>query len=311
MEGKDNPKAGHRFSASFKTGAIALAFLIIGYQVALFVGASARERIVANRDNPDTVFVYVRPEAEESGPGSVESGKDRRTGNPARHATSKEDAVRRSVHSPAADKIYRKVSPRRYESFRFNPNTATVDELMRLGFSEKQALSIDSYRKKGGKFRRSDDFSRSYVVSDTLFERLRPYIDIPLLDLNSADSSAFDALPGIGPYFAAKMVEYRRILHGYSYPEQLMEIRHFDEEKYDSVKDLVTVGEHPPYPLWTLPEDSLRRHPYITDSEARGIVLFRENSPRGEWSVDALSRAGVLVGEDARRLLRCRIASPD
>ena len=78
--------------------------------------------------------------------------------------------IRHSRHSAAAQSIRRANSPRRYESFKFNPNTVSVDDLMRLGFSEKQAQSIDNYRRKGGRFRRKSDFARSYVVADS-FDR--------------------------------------------------------------------------------------------------------------------------------------------
>ena len=44
--------------SSFKTGAIALAFLVLGFELALFVHRAAESRIVANRDRPDTVYVY-------------------------------------------------------------------------------------------------------------------------------------------------------------------------------------------------------------------------------------------------------------
>ena len=73
------------------------------------------------------------------------------------------------------------------------------------------------YRNKGGKFRRKSDFARSFVVSDSIYKRLEPYIDIPLIDLNLADSAAFDSLPGIGGWFASKMLAYRKELGGYSY----------------------------------------------------------------------------------------------
>ena len=106
------------------------------------------------------------------------------------------------------------------------------------------------------------------------------------------------------------MVAYRRQLGGYSYPEQLMDLYRFDQEKYDGLKDLISVGPSAPYPLWTLPEDSLRLHPYIGPHAAHGIVLFRDNNPREAWTVDALSRAGILRPEDASRLALCRLAAP-
>ena len=177
----------------------------------------------------------------------------------------------------------------------------------------KQAQSIDNYRKKGGKFRRKGDFAKSYVVADSVFKRLEKFIDIPLVDLNLADSAAFDALPGIGGWFASKMIEHRKALGGYSYKEQLMDIYRFDQEKYDALSDLVTVSADnvTPYPLWTLPADSLRLHPYIKDSEtAHAIVLFRENNPTGQLTVASLVSAGIISSENAQKLIKCAIASP-
>ena len=199
------------------------------------------------------------------------------------------------------------------ESFRFDPNTADEDTFCRLGFSPKQARSIISYRQKGGRFRRKEDFARSYVVSDSIYRRLEPYIDIPLIDLNLADSAALDALPGIGGWFALKIMEHRERLKGYSYKEQLMDIWKFDSQKYDALADLVAVNPENiiPYPLWTYPADSLRKHPYIRNYEtARAIVLYRETTPQTEWSVEKLSAAGILSESAAEKLSRCVIASP-
>ena len=191
-------------------------------------------------------------------------------------------------------------------------NTVSLEDLMRLGFSEKQARAIDNYRQKGGRFRRPSDFAKSFVVSDSVFKRLEKYIDIPRTDINRADSAAFDALPGIGPYFAAKMVEYRARLGGYSYPEQLMDIYHFDREKYDGLSDLICCSRpREPFRIWSLPEDSLRLHPYIrTRQAAHSIVLLREHTPREQWTLETIAGAGILPEEDASRLLRCVVAAP-
>ena len=64
-EGKKKSKKADGLSASFTTGAIALVFLILGYQVALFVHKAAVTRMAANRDHPDTVYVIDRALAEE------------------------------------------------------------------------------------------------------------------------------------------------------------------------------------------------------------------------------------------------------
>ena len=218
--------------------------------------------------------------------------------------------VRRNSNHSSYVESYRQAT-RRVESFRFNPNTVSVEDLIRLGFSEKQAQSIDNYRAKGGRFRRKADFAKSFVVADSVYRRLERYIDIPRLDLNRADSAALDELPGIGPWFAKRILEYRAELGGYSFPEQLLDIYHFDREKYDALSDLVFCSPPAPYPLWSLPADSLRLHPYIRSRQAaRSIVLFRDNTPRDGWTVEALGAAGILPPEDASRLARCLIAPP-
>ena len=294
-EGKRQKTPRH----SFTVGAVALVFLILGYQVALFVHKAAVTRVVADRDRPDTVFIVDRALAKEVLSDTVTD------------STEKSFVVRKqSSHAPEAMRIREKAAPRRVESFRFNPNTVTLEELVRLGFSERQAESILNYRAKGGRYRRPSDFAKSYVVADSVYKRLEPFIDIPRIDINKADSATFETLPGIGPYFASKMVSYRKTLGGYSKPEQLLEIYHFDQEKYDGLKDLITCSPPVPYPIWTLPESDLARHPYLSKAEAHSIVLYRTHQPQDTWTLEGLNRAGILSEEHYRLLSRCVLAKP-
>lgn len=279
-------------------GVIAIVFLVIGYQCATFVHHAAVLMIESKRDHPDTVFVYAQ--------------------QPHCDSTEINTPVRKNMerrnysHSPKVETVRRKLPQNKVESFTFNPNTVSVDELCRLGFSLKQAQTIDSYRKKGGHYSRKEDFAASFVVSDSIYRRLEDYIQIPLVDLNKADSAAFDSLPGIGPWFVSKILEHRRKLGSYSYKEQLMDIWKFDKDKFDALSDLITVSEEAviPYPLWELPADSLRQHPYIGNHAAAAIVLFRDNNPRERWTMDDLIKAGILPPEDAERLSRCLIRKP-
>lgn len=299
-------KKENRVSRSYVIGVIALVFMIIGYQTALFVHKAAVAVIVSNRDSPDTVYVMDKGLAETV---MGRSGGEANVGVP--DNTEKVVIKMEAEHAPEARRIA--AGGRQAQLFRFDPNTVSVEELQLLGFSSKQAVSIDNYRKKGGRFRRKSDFAKSFVVSDDMYGRLEPFIDIPLLDLNLADSAAFDALPGIGGYFAAKMVAYRAELGGsYSYKEQLMDIYHFDSDRFEALQDLVSVSPENirPYPLWTLPEDSLRLHPYIGSYGAHGIVVFRENNPPENWTVGALSSAGILKPDLADKLARCVIETP-
>ena len=186
--------------ASFVVGSIALVFLIIGYQTALFVHSAAVVGIASHRDDPDTVFLVAAPEAVDA----VQDSKVSAAASTYPAAASKVPGaseqkafsqVRRSsgAKTPVGEAVRQNIPRRKVESFRFNPNTVSDEDLQRLGFSPKQAASIVNYRNKGGRFRRKSDFAKSFVVSDSVFKRLEPFIDIPLVDLNLADSAAFDA----------------------------------------------------------------------------------------------------------------------
>lgn len=323
-EGKKNREAKNsgKLTAGFTRGAVALVFLIIIYQLVQFIQRAALTQLAAHRDRPDTVYVIDRALAEEilrSAQDDSEraredgvSAQEERSPSPViLRSGSDEESVfyrKESPHSPEVKRVREAYAPRTVESFRFNPNTVSAEELQRLGFSEKQALAIVHYREKGGRFRRKEDFAKSFVVADSVYERLAPFIDIPKIDINRADSTELLALPGIGPYFAGKVVAYRRQLGGYSCPEQLMEIYHFDQERYDGLKDLISCSASSPYPLWELPEDALSGHPHLSREEAHAIVLYRRHHAAADCTVEGLVAAGILSTEHAQKLSRCRIA---
>lgn len=297
MKLKLSKKGNKALNPSLKAGAIALVFLLLGYQVALFVHKAAAARVASNRDAPDTVFVVDSSLAKEI----LESSKGETT---TQNNSKGETLVRKNAeHSHAATELSSR--NRKPEEFRFNPNTVSAEDLQRLGFSPKQAQALDNYRSKGGRFARKSDFAKSFVVSEQTYKRLEKYIDIPLLDLNKADSAAFDALPGIGGYFAAQMVRHRAELGAFNCKKQLLNIYNFGSERYDGLSDLVFVAPEDaiPFPLWTLPEEELQKHPYIRNREtARGIVLFRKNNPPSECSLEALLGNGVISQEQYGKL---------
>ena len=319
-------------SATFKYGAICFAFLIVGYQVCLFVHRAAVLRIESLQDHPDTVYIVSAPGAPQSslssGPilppaslsqtasavqSEASSGRiplptsvprTTATGSPSA-SSSVPDTVRvNSIHSDAVRQVRRAHRP--VENFAFNPNTVSLEDLQRLGFSQRQAQSIVNYREKGGRFARAEDFGKSYVVSDSVFRRLRPFIRIPKLDINTADSAAFDDLPGIGPYYASQIVKYRTQLGGYASTEQLMDLYRFDEEKFAKIEDLIECKTPNYFDLWNVDEDALSSHPVIRKrSTARAILRYKENTSRDEWSIDDLYTVGVIDSLQRLRLIRC------
>lgn len=306
--------------------------MIVGYQVCLFVHRAAVLRIESLQDHPDTVYIVSAPGAPQSslssGPilppaslpqtasavqSEASSGRiplptsvprTAATGSPSA-SSSVPDTVRvNSIHSDAVRQVRRAHRP--VENFAFNPNTVSLEDLQRLGFSQRQAQSIVNYREKGGRFARAEDFGKSYVVSDSVFRRLRPFIRIPKLDINTADSAAFDDLPGIGPYYASQIVKYRTQLGGYASTEQLMDLYRFDEEKFAKIEDLIECKTPNYFDLWNVDEDALSSHPVIRKrSTARAILRYKENTSRDEWSIDDLYTVGVIDSLQRLRLIRC------
>ena len=60
----------------------------------------------------------------------------------------------------------------------FDPNTADSLTLLQVGLRPWQIKNLMNYRKKGGRFRHTDDFRRLYGLTDSAFLALRPYIAI-------------------------------------------------------------------------------------------------------------------------------------
>jgi hypothetical protein len=138
-------KKKSKLSDSFVVGVIALVFLIVGYQTAMFVYRASVMKIVSNRDEPDTVYIYGSLDSHVADVFQNDVGKVRDTSlrgpEPSVNVKVNTPAVQRksSSHSTIAETVRQAAPRRRVESFRFNPNTVTKEDLRRLGFSEKQA----------------------------------------------------------------------------------------------------------------------------------------------------------------------------
>ena len=62
--------------------------------------------------------------------------------------------------------------------FIFDPNTASPEDLMALGLTEKQSRTLVNYRSSGARFRRPEDLARVYGIDTATVARLMPYIHI-------------------------------------------------------------------------------------------------------------------------------------
>ena len=74
------------------------------------------------------------------------------------------------------DSISGRTSTSERQPFFFNPNTASLEDFVLLGLSEKVAAMICKYRDKGGSFRKPEDFKKIWGLPTTDYERLLPFI---------------------------------------------------------------------------------------------------------------------------------------
>ena len=199
------------------------------------------------------------------------------------------------------------VAPRKVERFPFDPNTADSTQLLRLGLQPWQVRNIYKYRAKGGFYSKPEDFARLYGLTRKQYRELKPYIRIssdylpandnqlyayepienrdtlkypikiqPLerISLNKSDTTLLRKVPGIGPYFAAKIVKYRERLGGFYDINQLMEIENFPES---AIHFFIIPDDEQTRKLNInkLSLEALRRHPYINFYQAKAITDYR------------------------------------
>lgn len=187
--------------------------------------------------------------------------------------------------------------------FYFDPNTLDVNGWVKLGIREKTAASILKYVSKGGKFRRPEDIDKIWGLSETDKERLRPYVKIKesfpspqqnqyssstpryekpvytktVIDINTADTTAYIALPGIGSKLAQRIVNFRDKLGGFVSVEQVGETFGLPDSTFQKIKPRLSFGNTPVKQIdinkATLEE--LKAHPYIRYAVANAILQYR------------------------------------
>ena len=117
--------------------------------------------------------------------------------------------------------------------------------------------------------------------------------------LNTADTTQLKRVPGIGSYFARRIMRYGQQLGGYVSVDQLDEIEDFPEDakKYFVIEQPVVRKVN----VNQLTVQQLRRHPYINYFQAKEIVNYRRT--KGPLhSLDELRLSRDFPPEAIRRL---------
>jgi DNA uptake protein ComE-like DNA-binding protein len=188
--------------------------------------------------------------------------------------------------------------------FYFDPNTLTAAGWQQLGVSGRTAASIGKYLAKGGRFREAADLQKIYNLPPALCARLQPYVRIPagskaykrepsndnasftryrkkappsLIDINAADTLAWQSLPGIGPGFARRIVAFRNRLGGFYEVAQVSECYGLPDSVFQKIQPFLQIGNSSliKLDLNLTDEKSLAAHPYIRYKLAHLIVQYR------------------------------------
>lgn len=220
-----------------------------------------------------------------------------------------------SERSPTYHKTFRQPEDKedRYHSperpkqlFYFNPNTVSVDNWKKLGIRDKTIQTIKNYLDKGGHFKKAEDLKRVYGLHADEYERLEPYVRIEqavaipnveeikfsspkspptrysIIDINTADTSAFISLPGIGSKLAARIVNFRDKLGGFYSIEQVRETFGLPDSTFQNIRQSLKLGDRQvkKININTATLDDLKAFPYLRYNIANPIIAYRnEHGP--------------------------------
>ena len=196
--------------------------------------------------------------------------------------------------------------------FPFNPNTITEEEWLQMGLTDRQVRNIMNYKAKGGKFYSKNDLGKLYTISEEEFAQLEPFIvlpevargkstkpasqsgistgsttvastppekkAIPIVDLNTVDSTTLVELPQIGPYTAVRIIEFREKLGGFVDKEQLRDVKGMDDARFAAIQPYINLGavEIRKVDVNRADFKTLVHHPYLSYEQVKRIVNQRE-----------------------------------
>lgn len=182
------------------------------------------------------------------------------------------------------------------ELFFFDPNTTSDIDFQRLGITNKQISTIRNYLGKGGSFKTKVDFFKIWGLTDDQKKSLSNYIrieqaeiteqkresiaEVKAIDLNSADSTELELLPGIGDKLSKRIVKYRDMLGGYYSLAQLKEVYGLNEQTIKLISQGVTVDPTRIKKIdWNFADAyELSKHPYLRNNLSKEIVKFRSKN---------------------------------
>lgn len=201
-------------------------------------------------------------------------------------------------------------------SSKFDPNTYSKEDWMQLGLSEKQATVVLKFTERG--IQSNEELRKIFVIPEEVFSLLEDSTFYPeskvdekkgranfqntALDLNTASHEELVTLPGIGDFYAAKIIEKRSALGGFVGKYQLLELWKFGTERLERIESRITVtGAIQKLNINKADIETLKNHPYISYKVANSIVKMR--AAHGDYEqVEELLRSVLIDRELLEKL---------
>lgn len=180
----------------------------------------------------------------------------------------------------------------------FDPNRITREALLGLGIPGSVAKGWAGYLQKGGRFRTKEDVLKIYGMEEAWYLRLSPWMHVlperdtfPVsgpkrfqrkppcipIDINLADSAAWEQLPGIGPVLAGRIVRFRDRLGGFYGLHQVGETYGLADSVFQRILPCLELSAgHRHLDINKAEENELRAHPYLGYKLARMIMVYRQ-----------------------------------
>jgi len=227
-------------------------------------------------------------------------------------------AVAQLKASPGGEPVYTNADDNKKEAyptlFKFNPNGLPEAQWLKLGLSTHQIAGIKNYETKGGRFYTKADVQKMYTLTPQDYTLLEPFIDLPagevkvkkgdvIVEINTADSAKLTGLKGIGPSFAARIINYRKQLGGFINKEQLKEIYGIDSAKYNQLTKQIILNPSKitKIDINKASVDDLRRFPYLEFKQMNAIVEYRKQHGNYQ-SANDLHEIVLLSDEIVRKI---------
>jgi competence ComEA-like helix-hairpin-helix protein len=224
-------------------------------------------------------------------------------------------------HEPYnSDKEYNN-APVTLHPFYFDPNTLPPEGWKKIGLREKTISTILNFVSKGGKFKSPEDIKKIWGLKAEEAEQLIPWIQITatenspernfessyakneykkpveIIDINSADSAAWESLPGIGTKLSQRIVNFRNKLGGFCSVDQVGETFGLPDSTFKFIKQRLELNHRDikKININSATLDELKAHPYIRYHLANAIVQYR--TQHGTFSQPEDLKKIMLVDE--------------